>query len=136
MLQWSKNFQAITNHIILLKSIFLQNNNVNSGRKWMSKIDPTISYLHALKKWDIFPSTINWFNKDFSDVLICISAPELRRKSSILIPNPLFPNYQILQQWDPSLHLSIFHILDIKIQSSRSQLAPKEHILPVVMILD
>lgn len=59
LLRWSKNFQAIINHTTLLNSIFLQSKNESNGSRWMRKIDPTISYHLALKKWGIFLCTIN-----------------------------------------------------------------------------
>ncbi len=136
MLQWNKDFQAIINHTTLLNSIFLQNKNESSGSRWMSKIDLTISYHLALKKWDIFLCTINWSNKDSKDVLTYISVQESRRKNSISIPNHLFLNCQIPQQWGLSQHHLIFLILDIKILSYRYQSALRELISSVEMILD
>lgn len=136
MLQWNKGFQAIINLTTLLNSIFLQSKNENNGSRWMSKIDLTISYHLALKKWDIFLCTISWSNKDSKDVLTYISVQELRRKNSISIPNHLFLSCQILQQWDLSRHHSIFLILDIKTLSYRYQSALRELISSVEMILD
>jgi hypothetical protein len=136
LLQWNKGFQAIINHTTLLNSIFLLSRSESSGSRWMSKIDLTILYHLALKKWDIFLCTINWSNKDSKDALTYISVQELRRKNSILIPNHLFLSCQILQQWDLSQHHSIFLILDIKILSYRYQSALRELVSSVEMILD